>query len=151
MKDYLKGLTNVTAIMVSHDSGLLNDVCDHILEIADLKLTLFRGNLSAFVKVRPEAKAYFELKASKLKFSFPKPTPIEGVKSKGKALIKVDNISYRYPSNDKNTIEKATVQVSLSSRVACVRPPASFARQCRLASVLRHAGWSQRRGEVDAN
>jgi len=122
VKDYLKGLKNVTAIMVSHDSGLLNDVCDHILEISDLKLTLFRGNLSAYVKIRPEAKAYFELKSTKLKFSFPKPTPIEGVKSKGKALIKVDNISYRYPSNDKNTIESATVQVSLSSRVACVGP-----------------------------
>ncbi|KAJ8608442.1 hypothetical protein CTAYLR_009594 [Chrysophaeum taylorii] len=122
VKDYLKGLKSVTAIMVSHDSGLLNDVCDHILEISDLKLSLFRGNLAAFVEVRPEAKAYFELKANKFTFSFPKPSPIEGVKSKGKALIKVENISYQYPKNDKNTIESATVQVSLSSRVACVGP-----------------------------
>ena len=78
VKDYIKSLTNVTCIMVSHDSGLLNDVCNHILEIADLKLACFKGNLAAFVKVRPEARAYFELKSNKLKFHFPKPGPIEG-------------------------------------------------------------------------
>ena len=122
VKDYLKGLKNVTAIMVSHDSGLLTDVCDHILEIKDLKLHLFHGNLSAFVKVHPEARAYFELKSDTLKFHFPKPPPIEGVKSKGKALIKVDKVDFKYPINDKNTIENATVQVSLSSRVACIGP-----------------------------
>ena len=81
VKDYIKSLTNVTCIMVSHDSGLLNDVCNHILEIADLKLSCFKGNLAAFVKVRPEARAYFELKSNKLKFHFPKPGPIEGADS----------------------------------------------------------------------
>merc|ERR1719410_3175144 len=108
--------------MVSHDSGLLNDVRNHIIEISDLKLSIFKGNHSAFVKVRPEARAYFELKSNKLKFHFPKPGPIEGVKSKGKALIKVVDVSFKYPRNDKVTIEKATVQVSLSSRVACIGP-----------------------------
>jgi elongation factor 3 len=122
VKDYIQSLTNVTCIMVSHDSGLLNDVCNHILEIADLKLACFKGNLAAFVKVRPEARAYFELKSNKLKFHFPKPGPIEGVKSKGKALIKVVNVSFKYPRNDVVTIEMATVQVSLSSRVACIGP-----------------------------
>eukprot|EP00629_Pelagomonadales_sp_RCC1024_P000223 CAMPEP_0119272810 /NCGR_PEP_ID=MMETSP1329-20130426/9090_1 /TAXON_ID=114041 /ORGANISM="Genus nov. species nov., Strain RCC1024" /LENGTH=1025 /DNA_ID=CAMNT_0007272919 /DNA_START=80 /DNA_END=3157 /DNA_ORIENTATION=- len=122
VKDYLNSLKDVTCIMVSHDSGLLNDVCNHIIEISDLKLGIYKGNLAAFVKIRPEARAYFELKSNKLKFSFPKPGPIEGVKSKGKALIKVVNVSFKYPRNDKVTIEKATVQVSLSSRVACIGP-----------------------------
>ena len=48
--------------------------------------------------------------------------PDTGVKSKGKALIKVVDVSFKYPRNDKVTIEKATVQVSLSSRVACIGP-----------------------------
>jgi len=48
--------------------------------------------------------------------------PGTGVKSKGKALIKVVDVSFKYPRNDKVTIEKATVQVSLSSRVACIGP-----------------------------
>merc|ERR1712166_1220360 len=69
-----------------------------------------------------EARAYFELKSNKLKFYFPKPGPIDGVRSKGKALMKVQNVSFCYPGNVKNTIEKATVQVSLSSRVACIGP-----------------------------
>ena len=47
---------------------------------------------------------------------------LAGVKSKGKALIKVVDVSFKYPRNDKVTIEKATVQVSLSSRVACIGP-----------------------------
>ena len=47
---------------------------------------------------------------------------VTGVKSKGKALIKVVDVSFKYPRNDKVTIEKATVQVSLSSRVACIGP-----------------------------
>jgi len=122
VKDYLLSLTNVTAIMVSHDSGLLTDVCTNIIEIQNLKLSLTKGNLTEFIKLRPDARAYFEFKATKLKFSFPTPGPIEGVKSKGKALIKVQNVSFKYPICDKVTIEKATVQVSLSSRVACVGP-----------------------------
>ena len=32
------------------------------------------------------------------------------------------DVSFKYPRNDKVTIEKATVQVSLSSRVACIGP-----------------------------
>jgi elongation factor 3 len=122
VKDYLLGLKDVTAIMVSHDSGLLTDVCTHIIEISNLKLSLTKGNLSDFIKIRPEAKAYFEFKATKLKFHFPAPGPIEGVKSKGKALIKVSDVTFQYPRNQIPTIEKATVQVSLSSRVACVGP-----------------------------
>jgi ATPase subunit of ABC transporter with duplicated ATPase domains len=43
--------------MVSHDSGLLNDVCNHIIEISDLKLGIYKGNLASFVKIRPEARA----------------------------------------------------------------------------------------------
>ena len=122
VKDYLMGLKDVTSIMVSHDSGLLTDVCTHMLEIDNLKLQLYKGNLTELIRVRPDAKAYFEFKATKLKFHFPVPGPIEGVKSKGKALIKVQNVSFKYPRNEINTIEKATVQVSLSSRVACVGP-----------------------------
>merc|ERR1712137_329601 len=56
----------------------------------------------------------------KLKFSFPQPGPIEGVKSKGKALMKMSSCTFTYPGNDKPTLFDITVQVSLSSRVACI-------------------------------
>merc|ERR1711874_185676 len=120
MGNYLNSLTDVTSIIVSHDSGLLNDCCTNILQIENLKLHSFKGNLDEFVKIKPSARAYFSLTASKMKFRFPQPGPIEGVKSKGKALMKMSNCTFTYPVNDTPTLFDISVQVSLSSRVACV-------------------------------
>jgi len=120
VKNYLNSLTDVTAIIVSHDSGLLNDCCTHILQIENLKLHTFKGNLDEFVKTKPQARAYFNFTASKMKFRFPQPGPIEGVKSKGKALMKMSKCTFTYPVNDTPTLFDISVQVSLSSRVACV-------------------------------
>eukprot|EP00978_Attheya_sp_CCMP212_P011696 scaffold28978_cov51-Attheya_sp.AAC.4 len=120
VKTYLNSLTDVTSIIVSHDSGLLNDCCTHILQIENLKLHTFKGNLDEFVKLKPSARAYFSFTESKLKFSFPQPGPIEGVKSKGKALMKMSKCTFTYPVNDSPTLFDISVQVSLSSRVACV-------------------------------
>jgi len=120
VKNYINSLVGVTSMIVSHDSGLLNDCCTHMLQIENLKLNSFKGNLDEFVKIRPSARAYFTFAASKLKFSFPQPGPIEGVKSKGKALMKMGHCTYTYPVNDTPTLFDISVQVSLSSRVACV-------------------------------
>lgn len=120
VKNYINSLTNTTVIMVSHDSGLLDDCCDYILQIDKLKLKLHKGNLTEFVKNNPESKSYFEFKASKFKFSFPQPCFLEGVKSRGKVLLKMDNVSFTYPGNNVPTINNITIKASMSSRVACV-------------------------------
>jgi len=120
VKTYLNSLTDVTSIIVSHDSGLLNDCCTHILSFDNLKLSSFKGNLDEYVKVNPAARSYFSFTESKMKFKFPQPGPIEGVKSKGKALMKMANCTFTYPGNEKPTLYNITVQVSLSSRVACI-------------------------------
>jgi elongation factor 3 len=120
VKNYLNSLKDVTSIIVSHDSGLLNDCCTNILQIENLKLHAFKGNLDEFVKIKPAARSYFDFKESKLKFRFPQPGPIEGVKSKGKALMKMSNCTFTYPCNQTPTLFDISVQVSLSSRVACV-------------------------------
>jgi len=120
VKTYLNSLPNVTCIMVSHDTGLLNDCCTNILKFENLKLRTFKGNLDEFVKVDPSARSFFSLKASKLKMRFPPPGPIEGVKSKGKALMKMSDCTFTYPGNTVPTLFNITVQVSLSSRVACI-------------------------------
>merc|ERR1712091_510971 len=78
------------------------------------------GNLDEFVKSHPEARAYFSISESKMKMSFPPPGPIEGVKSKGKALMKMAKCTFTYPGNTVPTLFDITVQVSLSSRVACI-------------------------------
>jgi len=120
VKNYINSLKNVTCIMVSHDSGFLNDCCTDILQIDRLKLHQFRGNLDSFMEKNPEARAYFSLKESKLKFTFPQPGPIEGVKSRSKALMKMAHCDFTYPGNEKPTLFDITIQVSMASRVGCV-------------------------------
>eukprot|EP00968_Pinguiococcus_pyrenoidosus_P019160 scaffold2036_cov256-Pinguiococcus_pyrenoidosus.AAC.15 len=122
VKNYLLSLKDVTSILVSHDSGLLTDVCTHIMEFRNLKLHLFKGNLTEFVRIRPEARAYFEFKATRLKFTFPQPTYIDGVRSRSSPLMRVTDASLVYPGNTQPTIEHATVSVSRASRVACIGP-----------------------------
>jgi elongation factor 3 len=118
--NYINSLTNVTCIMVSHDSNFLNSTCTHIIHIDRLKLHQYKGNLSGFIEKNPDAKAYFSLKESKLAFRFPEPGPIEGIKSRSKALMKMSNCSYTYPGNTVPTLFDITIQVSLASRVGCV-------------------------------
>jgi len=120
VKNYINSLKNVTCIMVSHDSGFLNDCCTDILQIQRLKLRQYRGNLSSFIEANPEAKSYFNIKSSKLKFNFPQPGPIEGIKSRSKALMKMSHCYFTYPGNEKPTLYDITIQVSMASRVGCV-------------------------------
>lgn len=120
VKNYINSLSKVTCIMVSHDSGFLNDCCTDILQIDRLKLHTFRGNLNRFIELNPEARAYFSITESKLKFKFPQPGPIEGVKSRSKALMKMSHCDFTYPGNDKPTLFDISIQVSMASRVGCV-------------------------------
>jgi ABC-type multidrug transport system fused ATPase/permease subunit len=52
----------------------------------------------------------------------PEPGFLEGVKSKDKAILKVQNMSFTYPGAAKPQISGVSLQVSLSSRVACIGP-----------------------------
>lgn len=120
VKNYINSLKNVTCIMVSHDSGFLNDCCTNIIQIERLKLHQHKGNLETFIAENPEAKAYFSLKDTRLKFRFPQPGAIEGIKSRSKALMKMAHCDFTYPGNTTPTLFDITVQVSMASRVGCV-------------------------------
>merc|ERR1719333_1649671 len=52
-----------------------------------------------------------------VKFTFPEPGSLDGIKSRSKAIIKMENCTFTYPSNTKPTIEDVSFQVSLVSRV----------------------------------
>ncbi|KAI9353222.1 elongation factor EF-3 [Zopfochytrium polystomum] len=118
--NYINSLKNVTCIMVSHDRNFLNSCCTNILQIDRLKLNPFKGNLDAFIAKNPDAKAYFSLKESKLTFKFPEPGPIEGIKSRSKALMKMSHCDFTYPGNTTPTLFDISIQVSMASRVGCV-------------------------------
>ena len=55
-----------------------------------------------------------------VKFSFPVPGPLEGVKSKSKALVKLTNVTYQYPTRQTPTIFDVCLQASRVSRVAVI-------------------------------
>eukprot|EP01110_Echinostelium_bisporum_P000420 TRINITY_DN1101_c0_g1_i1.p1 TRINITY_DN1101_c0_g1~~TRINITY_DN1101_c0_g1_i1.p1 ORF type:complete len:1060 (-),score=638.57 TRINITY_DN1101_c0_g1_i1:76-3255(-) len=119
---YLKELTSATAIIVSHDSGFLNNVCTHVIQYQHMKLKTFKGNLTNFVKHVPEAKSYFTLEAAVQTFKFPAPGFLDGVKSTDKAILKMTKAGFQYPGTTKPQVIDASVQVALASRVACLGP-----------------------------
>ncbi|KAJ3171897.1 translational elongation factor EF-1 alpha [Geranomyces variabilis] len=120
--DYLTGLTNVTSMIVSHDSGFLDRTCTNIIHYESRKLVTYRGNLSKFVEKKPEAKHYYELSAALTKFVFPEPGFLEGIKSKDKAILKMAGVNFTYPGGTKPTLHNITLQCSLNSRVAVIGP-----------------------------
>lgn len=112
----------ITSIIVSHDSGFLDNVVQYIIHYEGFKLRKYKGNLSEFVKKCPSAQSYYELGASDLEFSFPEPGFLEGVKTKQKAIVKVSNMTFQYPGTNKPQIRDINFQCSLSSRIAVIGP-----------------------------
>jgi len=116
------GAKPVTVIATSHDTLYLQSTTTHILEFENRKLKLFIGGIVPFVEKHPEASIYFEIKSAKVKFTFPEPGPLEGVKSRGRALLKMQNVHFQYPNTPKPQLYGVGVQVSMLSRVAIVGP-----------------------------
>jgi len=126
LETYLRSLKTTTSIIVSHDSGFLNNVITDVLHLNRFKLRRYRGNLEAFVKVVPEAKSYYTLEAAEdYKFKLPDPPLLEGVKTKEKSLLKMRKIGFQYASQTVQQLYDITLQVSLSSRVAVLGPNGS--------------------------
>lgn len=133
LEDYLTN-SPCTSIIVSHDSGFLDNVCQNIIHYERFKLKRYRGNLSEFVKQVPSARSYYELGASEMEFKFPEPGYLEGVKTKAKAIIKVQNMSFQYPGTTKPQIKNINFQCSLGSRIAVIGP--NGAGKSTLVNVL---------------
>jgi elongation factor 3 len=123
LENYLLGLKTVTSIIVSHDSGFLDHVCSDIIHYEpNYKLKRYGGNLSEFVKKVPRAASYYSLEASQIKFSFPEPGLLEGIKTKERAILKMKNVDFQYPGSDKKQLLDISMQCSLASRVAVIGP-----------------------------
>ncbi|PHH78265.1 hypothetical protein CDD80_7138 [Ophiocordyceps camponoti-rufipedis] len=123
LETYLKSHPDITSLIVSHDSGFLDNVTTDIYHYEpNKKLACYRGNLASFVKVRPEAKSYYTLSASNVQFKFPPPGILTGVKSQTRAIIRMSAVSYTYPNAPKPSLSDVSCQLSLSSRVAIIGP-----------------------------
>ncbi|KAM0306486.1 hypothetical protein HYE67_002498 [Fusarium culmorum] len=121
LEEYLKN-SACTSIIVSHDSGFLDNVCQHIVHYERFKLKRYKGNLAAFVARNPSAKSYYELGESEIEFSFPEPGFLEGVKTKAKAILRATHMSFQYPGTSKPQISDISFQCSLGSRIAVIGP-----------------------------
>ena len=71
LQDYLKTHTDITSLIVSHDSGFLDEVCTDVYNYETKKLVHYKGNLSEFVRQKPEAKAYYTLSVSYTHLTLP--------------------------------------------------------------------------------
>ena len=126
IKNWLKGFMEGggSIIATSHDSSFLNDMCTHLIDFQNRKLRMFTGTkgsvLKDFVEKYPEKKSYFELRNDIVKFKFPEPGELEGVKSKSKTLLKMTNVTFQYPSRDTPTIFDINLECSRISRVGVI-------------------------------
>ena len=123
LEQYLKKHTEITSMIVSHDSGFLDNVTTDIYHYEpNKKLACYKGNLANFVELKPEAKSYYTLSAANAQFKFPPPGILTGVKSQTRAIIRMSNVSYAYPNAPKPSLSDVSCQLSLSSRVAIIGP-----------------------------
>ena len=120
LEEYLKSHTEITSLIVSHDSGFLDNVCTDIYHYEQRKLVCYPGNLAAFVRVKPEGKSYYTLSASQVQFKFPNPGILTGVKSSTRAIIRMQNCTYTYPGATKPSLQDVTCALTLSSRTAII-------------------------------
>ena len=120
LEEYLKSHTEITSLIVSHDSGFLDNVCTDIYHYETKKLVCYPGNLADFVRVKPEAKSYYTLSSSSVQFKFPPPGILAGVKSSTRAVIRMTNCSYTYPGASRPSLQNVTGALTLSSRVAII-------------------------------
>jgi elongation factor 3 len=121
LEDYLIN-SPCTSIIVSHDTGFLENVTQHIINYERFKLKRYRGNLKEFVRKCPSAKSYYAIGDSEMEFTFPEPGFLEGVKTKAKAILRATKISFQYPGSSKRQLEDISFQCSLGSRIAVIGP-----------------------------
>jgi len=122
LENYLVSNNNITVLTVSHDTGFLDNVCTDIIHYDNKKIVYYRGNLAAFVKNKPEAKSFYSLAATSVKFSFPPPGSLLGVRSNTRTILKMSNVTFTYPGMKKPSLNNASCAISLSSRVGVVGP-----------------------------
>ena len=65
----------------------------------------------------PEAKSYYTLAATSVKFSFPPPGSLMGVRSNTRAILKLSNCTFTYPGRTSPSLHNVSCALSLSRYV----------------------------------
>jgi len=118
LKNYIKTTEHTTFLIISHDIKFMDEVCTNMIHYETLKLKVYRGNVTEFVKQKPEAAFYFQTTSQDvLSFHIPDPGPLEGVKSLTKSVLSMKNCFFQYPTAPKPQLSGITVQVSQAARI----------------------------------
>merc|ERR1712019_237282 len=101
LEDWLESFPG-SIICTSHFTPFLDKMCTHIIDFQDRKLKTFKGEkgrcLTQFVEKHPEKAKYFQLSDDIMKFAFPAPGALEGVKSRSKTILRMNNVTFQYPT-----------------------------------------------------
>jgi len=137
LTEYLNDLSHQTVLCVSHDVDFLNDTMTDVIHYENRevwgpynKLVHYKGNMTEFAK-HPQSKNYFrELAKEKgplgnlnrdddnmMKFVFPEPGRLDGIKTSTQKFIEMENVDFCYPGVDTNQLTDINLKMSLSSRV----------------------------------
>lgn len=92
----------------------LDNVTTDVIHYESKKLVYYPGNLSSFVETHPEAKSYYTLAATSVKFSFPSPGSLMGVRSNTRAILKMSNCTFTYPGRSTPSLFNVSCALSLS-------------------------------------
>ncbi len=125
LTEYLCALTDTTVICVSHDTPFMEEICTDVIHYEQRavwgphrRLVHYCGKMSKFVEKQPQAKHYFELATTDLKFIFPDPGRLEGIRTSTQKFLEMDGVDFKYPGAEKNTLNDVKLKMSLSSRIA---------------------------------
>ncbi|EQC40041.1 hypothetical protein SDRG_02697 [Saprolegnia diclina VS20] len=118
--DYLNSLESMTVLLVSHDTGFLDNVCTDVLHYESKQLVLYPGTLAKFVEKHPEAKHYYELSSSDTQFVLPQPGRLEGIASTTRRILSMENCNFTYPGATKPQLVDVNIKLCLASRVAVI-------------------------------
>ena len=135
--DYLNSLSGQTVVCVSHDVAFLDNTMTDVIHYEKReqwgpynKLVHYKGNMEAFAK-QPQSKNYFRQLAKEkgplgnldmeddgmLKFVFPDPGRLEGIKTSTQKFIEMEDVIYQYPGVPTPQLTNINLKMSLSSRV----------------------------------
>merc|ERR1711937_340353 len=111
-------------IATSANTIFLDKMCTHIVDFQERKLRQFKATkgevLTKYVEAYPEKIAYFELSDKNESWVFPVPGVLEGVKSRGRTILKMTDVSFKYPGRPHNVVENISLTVCMASRVAVI-------------------------------
>ena len=129
---FIKSLSTVAVIIVSHDEEFLNRTIDYVIYFFNLKLRTVKSNLSDFIeseKLDPITLVPLSLPVEALSSAptvlpihLPKPGSLDGVKSRSQTIAKLEEVFFTYPGRESPVVSDISGRISLSSRIALVGP-----------------------------